>query len=534
MSEIDNAEDIVRQKSKRFRLIVTVVVGLLIAGLIALLISGGFGQPVVQQKPGSSDFAPPKGDVEQTLAGYQSQEPDWRNCGDGFQCATVLAPLNWNDLESEPIELAMIRKPATGSNPLGSLFINPGGPGASGVEYARYAGTNGLDDVLLKNYDIIGWDPRGVGNSSAIDCFTDAELDEQLFGFDDSINLKRGSDEWLQASEESARTIAEACEKNSGDLIKYVSTDETVQDLDMMRAIVGDEQLNYLGYSYGTYIGARYADRFPENAGRLVLDGAIDPQVTEREMIREQTKGFELALRAYVTDCLTRSDCPFTGTVDEAMKQIGDMLDQVDAEPLQASDGRYVGSSTLLTAIITPLYNQDNWSYLDMLFQAIPQGDPDIALALADSYYSRDADGSYLDNSTVASWAINCLDYPTDADVESMRAEAAELEKLAPTIGRFQTYGGTFCADWPGDSTENREPVSAKGANPILVIGTTGDPATPYLWAEALADQLESGVLVTFKGEGHTAYGTSSCASRVIDEFLVEGTVPAQDPLCTE
>lgn len=534
MSELNNAEEIVRQKSRRFRTIVTAVVGLVIIGLIALLISGGFGGPVAQPKNSSDDFPAPSAKVEKTLEGYQTQVPDWKDCGDGFECATVLAPLDWSDLTSEQIGLAMIRKPATGAQPLGSLFINPGGPGASGIEYARYAGTDGLDAVLLKNYDIVGWDPRGVGNSSPIECFTDAELDEQLYGLDDSLDLTRGSAEWLEASTDNAREIGDACAENSGALVSHVDTESTVQDLDMMRAIVGDKQLNYLGFSYGTYIGARYADRFPENAGRLVLDGAIDPRVTEREMVREQTIGFELALRAYVTDCLASNDCPLTGTVDEAMKQISDMLDQVDAKPLRGSDGRYVSSGTLLTAIITPLYNEDNWEYLNMLFESIPAGDADIALALSDSYYSRDTDGSYSDNSTEASWAINCLDYPSDANVEEMRAEAAELEKLAPTIGRFQTYGGTFCAEWPGDAVENRGAVKAEGANPILVIGTTGDPATPYLWAEALADQLENGVLVTYQGEGHTAYGTSSCASKVIDSFLVDGTVPNEDPQCTQ
>lgn len=533
MTELNNAEELVQKKSRRFRAIVTAVVGLVIVGLIALLISGGFGQPVAQPRDSNNDFGTPSGKVEQSLAGYQTQVPNWQDCGDGFECATVLAPLDWADLSSEQIELAMIRKPATGAKSLGSLFVNPGGPGASGIEYARYAGTDGLNAPILKNYDIIGWDPRGVGHSSPIECFTDAELDEQLYGLDDSLDLERGSPEWLEASTENAREIGDACAEKSGDLVSHVDTESTVQDLDMLRAIVGDKQLNYLGYSYGTYIGARYADRYPENAGRLVLDGAIDPRVTEREMVREQTIGFELALRAYVTNCLTNNDCPLTGSVDEAMKQISSMLDQVDAKPLRGTDGRYVSSGTLLTAIITPLYNEDNWKYLNMLFESVPMGDADIALALSDSYYSRDSDGTYTDNSTEASWAINCLDYPTDANLEAMRSEAAELEKLAPTIGRFQTYGGTFCAEWPGEAIEQRGAVKAAGANPILVIGTTGDPATPYLWAEALAEQLESGVLVTYQGEGHTAYGTSACASQVIDDFLVDGKVPQSDPQCT-
>lgn len=300
----------------------------------------------------------------------------------------------------------------------------------------------------------------------------------------------------------------------------------------MLRGIVGDAKLNYLGFSYGTYIGARYADAYPERVGRLVLDGAMDPEATMRDVVREQTIGFENALRAYTSDCLQRRGCPLTGSVDEAMAQIGALLDRVDANSLTGKDGRTVSSGVALTAIVFPLYSQEMWGYLDQLFTSLAVDDPEMALILADAYNDRQ-DGEYQSNSTEAFSAINCLDYPNELDVQRMRDDAAELAQIAPTIGRYQGYGDISCAEWPVPGVAERTPVTAAGADPILVVGTTGDPATPYRWAESLATQLESGTLVTYVGEGHTAYTTSSCVGEVVDAYFLDGTVPAADPRCT-
>jgi len=467
-----------------------------------------------------------------TVAGFAKQSPDWISCPGGMEVADVLAPLDWEDPAGETITLHLVRHRATGGETLGTLFLNPGGPGASGADYVANGVESVLDEELLRKYDVIGWDPRGVEHSSGVRCLDAAGMDDFLFGVSDAEGLEVGSDAWIRAAAEEARDFGEACEAETGALLAHVSTAETVQDLDMLRAIAGDPKLNYLGFSYGTYIGARYADMFPERVGRLVLDGAMDPSASLADVVREQTRGFELSLRAYVTDCLTRAGCPFDGTVDEAMGRIGELLDRVDAKPLTGSDGRSLTSGTLLTAIITPLYSQDNWGYLDQLFQTVSNGDADVALSLADFYYDREG-GEYLTNSTEAFSAINCLDYPVDADVPRMREEAAELDEVAPTIGRFQGYGDLSCSEWPVQSENRRERVTAAGADPILVVGTTGDPATPYRWAESLADQLESGVLVTYEGEGHTAYGGSACVGSVVDEYFLTGKVPAEDPHCS-
>lgn len=491
------------------------------AGLADLLGQSGSG--------GNSQRLPEK--PEGTVAGMGEQQLDWTRCGSGLQCADAWAPLDWNDPAGELITLRLVKHEAKSKQKLGTLFVNPGGPGASGVDYL----TNNLDYAIpteiQSQYDVVAWDPRGVGASTPIVCLDAAGMDEYLYGESDT-DYKVGSDEWIDEAIDQNREFGEACVEKSGDLVGHVGTAETIRDLDMLRAIVGDEKLNYLGFSYGTFIGARYADAFPQNVGRLVLDGAMDPTTSISEVVKAQTKGFEEALRAYVTDCLTRSDCPFTGTVDSAMGQISKILDAVEQTPLQGDDGRVVSSGTMITAIVTPLYAQSNWGYLDQLFTTASRGDAEVALMLADSYNER-IDGEYVSNSTESFSAINCQDYPErDVDRDKMRADAAELAKLAPTIGRFQGYGDLSCAGWPVASSDTRGPVTAAGADPILVVGTTGDPATPYQWAQSLSKQLENSKLITYVGEGHTAYGESNCVDQAVNDYLLEGVVPKADLTC--
>ncbi|WP_053387396.1 alpha/beta hydrolase [Leucobacter japonicus] len=469
---------------------------------------------------------------ERTVAGFGAQHPEWVACQNGLQCAVVNAPLDWADPAGETITLSLVKQPALSGSALGSLFVNPGGPGASGVEYLSGGVGGAVQNDVQQQFDVIAWDPRGVGQSSPVTCLDAAGMDDYLFGDEGTADIEVGSDEWIAASKQMSTEFGQACLQRTGDLLGHVSTAETVQDLDMLRAIAGDPKLNYLGYSYGTYIGARYADAYPERVGRLVLDGAMDPSTSIGDVVREQTRGFEQALRAYTTDCLTRDDCPLNAPVDVGMAQISALLDRVEANPLRGSDGREFSVSTMITAIITPLYSQSNWGYLDQLFSSVADGNADIGLSLADFYYDRE-NGEYLTNSTEAFSAINCLDYPAgNTDPEVMRAEAAELNEIAPTIGRYQGYGDLFCASWPEAPAAERGSVEAAGADPILVVGTTGDPATPYRWAESLADQLDSGVLVTFNGEGHTAYGNNSCINGVIDDYFLTGATPSADPQC--
>ncbi|MCU1403180.1 MAG: peptidase [Microbacteriaceae bacterium] len=471
--------------------------------------------------------------VSAALTPFYTQVLHWTSCEKAkgnFQCATATAPLDWKNPGRASIKLALIRHGATGKS-LGSLLVNPGGPGASGYDFIRDSLSYAVDSKLQSTYDIVGFDPRGVNKSSAVTCYKDPkEMDAFLYTISPN---PVGSDAWIADQEASTAKFGQACQKYTGDLLGFVDTVSAARDLDLLRAILGDKKLNYLGYSYGTLLGATYADLYPKNTGRLVFDGAVDPATTDFQVTATQAQGFESALRAYLANCITGTGCPFKGTVDQAMTEIRGILDQLNASPLRASDGREVGSAAMFNAIILPLYSRSNWKYLNELFTDVMSGSGDYALQLSDSYYDRNPNGTYADNTTEAFIAINCLDYKSTSSIATMRMEAAQLAKLAPVFGPQMSYGGTSCYDWPYQSTRDRVAIAAKGSAPIIVVGTTNDPATPYVWAQNVAKELQNGHLVTYKGEGHTAYNKgNSCVNNAVDSYLIDGTVPKTDPKC--
>lgn len=479
--------------------------------------------------PETSVSTPTGEDVSAELEPYYSQVLEWSECGEAMTCTTAKAPLDWDDPGAGEIDLALVRHSATGDK-IGSLLVNPGGPGASGYDFILESLDFAVGEPLKERFDVIGFDPRGVASSSAVACYDAAAMDEYLYGI---VPAERGSDEWIEAVGTSAAEFGEACAENTGDLLAEVDTVSAARDLDLLRAALGDDELNYLGYSYGTFLGATYAELYPERVGRLVLDGALDPSTSDFEVTKTQAVGFEHALSAYLEDCLAGDECPFRGSVDDALDEIGRLLASVDASPLRGSDGRLVGADTMLLAIIYPLYSPDAWSFLSDVFEATMLGDADLALASADGYNGRNPDGTYIDNSTESFRAINCLDYQYQSDVEVMREDAAAIAEAAPVIGQYLGFGDLSCINWPYQSTRERTEIHAEGAAPIMVVGTTGDPATPYEWAVALADQLESGVLVSYEGEGHTAYNKSNaCVNEAVEGYLIDGTVPTSDPKC--
>jgi pimeloyl-ACP methyl ester carboxylesterase len=480
----------------------------------------------------TSTSTPTKETVSASLKPFYTQVLTWKSCNSGMQCASAKAPLDWENPAKDSIKLALIRHRATNGKPIGSLLINPGGPGASGFDFLRDNLDYAVGKPLQKNFDVVGFDPRGVGHSSAVSCFKDPKkMDSYLY---DLLPAEVGTDKWITELEDSNKAFAAECVKFTGPLLGFVDTVSAARDLDLLRAILGDTKLNYLGYSYGTLLGATYADLYPEKTGKLVLDGAVDPATTNFEVSATQAQGFESALRAFLKDCFTQKDCPFSGSVDQAMDSIRHLLDSLDANPIKSKDGRELGSSSMTTAIILPLYSADNWKYLRQLFgQVIDKHDAEYAFYLADIYNDRNEDGTYSTNGTEAFIAINCLDYSYDDDLTTMRAEEAELVKLAPVLGRQLAYGGTSCEDWPFASKRDRVAIHAKGSSDILVIGTTNDPATPYIWAKNLAGELENGHLVSFTGEGHTAYNKgSSCVDKTVESYFIDGTVPTADPQC--
>ncbi|MHA7987353.1 alpha/beta hydrolase [Rathayibacter sp. CAU 1779] len=494
-----------------------------IAAVVSLTLSGCFP---AARPPATS--TPRAEKVATALQPFYDQQLDWSTCGK-FQCADAKVPLDWSDPGSGSVKLALIRHYATGKR-LGSLLVNPGGPGGSGVDFVKNSLDYAVDTNLQQHYDIVGFDPRGVGSSTAVKCYGPKQMDDYLFGITPG---QRGSDQWIAESTQQAASFAAACKQNTGSLLGEVGTSSAARDLDVLRAVLGDAKLNYLGYSYGTLLGATYAGLYPKKVGRMVLDGALDPASSNFDVNLGQSKGFESELTSYLTDCLKRKGCPFSGSVDNALSTVSNLLASLDASPIRNSDGRELGANTMVTAIIYPLYDSSAWSALDKLFEDVMQGSARVAFILADAYYDRNSDGSYSDNSTEAFVSINCLDYSVDASPASMRVQAAELTKAAPVIGPYMSYGDIGCAVWPYKPTRTEGPIHAAGAAPILVVGTTGDPATPYQWAVNLSKQLDSGHLITYHGHGHTAYNKSnSCVNDAVDSFFVQGTVPKTDPEC--
>ena len=390
-------------------------------------------------------------------------------------------------------------------------------------------------DDLRDSFDIVGWDPRGVGASTPVGCYEGAEMDEFLYAVPE---YPTGTDAWLADQVDVETDFAAACATASGELLGHIDVESNARDMDMLRAVLGDETLNYLGFSYGTAFGAHYAELFPEKVGRLVLDGAIDPALGAPEVFTAQMAGFEGAFRAYVADCLTGEECPFTGTLDEALAQATELFAGVEARALLADDGRQLTASSLGTALAYPLYDEGSWPALSEMLSELEAGDATAALQFADSYNGRIGDDRYQDDTIAVYTAATCLDGGYTGGLEGTRATLDAIEAAAPTVGAYVAYGDwvhidVACQNWPEPSVVTAAPITAEGAAPIMVVGTTNDPATPYAWAQAMAAQLQSGVLVTREGEGHTAYAQgNACIDRTVDDYLISGTVPTTDPLC--
>ncbi|MFC7404441.1 alpha/beta hydrolase [Georgenia alba] len=502
------------------------------AAVLALVLAGCVGpepmervQTPAHPSDASAAATPPSAD----LAEFYAQELDWSSCGE-LDCARLTVPLDYDAPDAESIELAVTRRPSDDGDAIGNLVLNPGGPGTSATRFVGTVGDRWTGE-LLSAYDVVGLDPRGVGRSAAVECVSDAQLD-QVRAADHDMSSQEG----VAAFRADARTIAEGCAEGTGELLGHVDTVSAARDMDVLRAVLGEESLDYVGFSYGTELGARYAELFPARVGRFVLDGGLDPTLTDEERTRDQAMAFERALRSYVEDCLAWTECPLTGDPEQALQQIGTVLELASANPLPTDDpdGRELTASLAFSGILMPLYTPRSWPALSgALTQAIHDGDGSGLLALADSMAGRGPDGTYADNSTEANWAVECLEHPADGDLAQWRQEAAQLAEAAPLLGPSFAFGDTLCEPWPVAAEASNAPVRADGAAPIVVVGTTGDPATPYEWSESLAEQLASGVLVTYEGEGHTAYGRSNaCVTDALDAYLVDGVVPVDGLTC--
>ncbi|MDO4241440.1 MAG: alpha/beta hydrolase [Microbacteriaceae bacterium] len=459
---------------------------------------------------------------------------NWAECKNTkkFECGELEVPLDWKKPDGAKIKIAATRIQAKNGadKAQGTIFVNPGGPGGSGIEYLQSSANQ--YETLREKYNIAAWDPRGVGKSSPVICFDDKELDEHFFG-DPKAAPEPGSQAWLDYAKKENSKFAAGCEKRTGDLYKHVSTVQTVHDLDALRKAVGDEKLNYVGLSYGTFIGAIYADIYGKNVGRFLLDGAVDPAADTKEIILTQTKGFEHAFNNYLADCVKRG-CWGNGDVDAHKREIKDLLARYESNPQKTRDGLWVGTGTVMTAMFTTLYSKQSWPILDRVIGELKDGKLDTTVRVASSYYSRDASGRYTDNSHQALTVINCIDKPpVKASLAEMRKSAAELEKAAPVFGKYNGYGEAYCQGWPTEGADAHPPITGKDAPPILVVGTSGDPATPVHWAKALAKQLGKGVFLEFKGEGHVAFRQGNrCVDDAVKGLFFDGKVPQDGAVC--
>ncbi|MFF5536913.1 alpha/beta hydrolase [Streptomyces cinerochromogenes] len=472
-----------------------------------------------------------------TLSPYYAQRLRWRDCGaPGFQCATMKAPLDYDKPDAGDIRLAVARKKATGKGePLGSLLVNPGGPGGSAVQYLQqYAGV-GYPEEVRARYDMVAMDPRGVARSEPVECLGGRQMDAYT-ETDQTPDDQREREALVTAD----RKFAESCGARSARLLRHVSTVEAARDMDILRAVLGDRKLNYVGASYGTFLGATYAGLFPGRVGRMVLDGAMDPSLDARRLNLDQTAGFETAFRAFAKDCVRHSDCPLGGR-GTTPAQVGEHLEaffrKLDAHPIPAGDpdGRKLGEALATTGVIASMYDEASWEQLrEALGSAMKENDGAGLLALSDSYYERDSDGRYS-NLMMANAAVNCLDLPPAfTGPEDVRKALPEFEKASPVFGPGLAWATLNCAYWPVRARGEPHRIEAKGAAPIVVVGTVRDPATPYRWARSLAAQLSSGRLLTYDGDGHTAYGRgSACIDTAIDTYLLHGTPPPPGKRCS-
>ncbi|MBD0843483.1 alpha/beta hydrolase [Streptomyces sp. TRM68416] len=478
-----------------------------------------------------------------------AQELNWKDCpapsqaegggsapsplpnGDAWQCATLKAPLDWNDPRGDTIDLALIRAEASGDKDkrIGSLLFNFGGPGGSGVTTLPAFGEDYA--ALRTRYDLVSFDPRGVGRSAPVLCENDQRLDayfQQDATPDDATERT--------ALLDSTREFNAACNKKSKKMLPHVRTTDAARDMDLMRQVLGDDKLHYFGISYGTELGGVYAHLFPKNVGRAVFDAVVDPTQTAEEGSLGQAKGFQLALDNFAEDCVSKvEDCPIGDSAQDVKDGIAKLLSDLDRKPLPGVFPRELTQTAATNGIAQALYSQDFWEILTEALVQAYDGDGRILLLLSDSMNGRSENGEYS-NITAANVSINCADDKARYTAEFVERKLPEFRAASELFGDFLAWSMISCIDWPVAGTGDHPDVSAPGSAPILVVGNTGDPATPYEGARKMVRALGKGVGVelTYKGQGHGAYDSKNkCVQGAVNGYLLEGKVPAAGTVCS-
>jgi pimeloyl-ACP methyl ester carboxylesterase len=460
-------------------------------------------------------------DYPKTLSGYYAQEIDWKSCRQDFQCATLAVPIDYTKLSTGTFEIALLKYEARTSKKLGSLIVNPGGPGGSGVDYA-YAAEYIFSSAILDRYDIVGFDPRGVSRSAPIRCLSDKELDAN-----NNSDSKPDNEAEFQQILQDTKKYVEKCKDKNKYLTSY-STANVARDLDILREAVGDKQLNYMGKSYGTYLGTLYAHFFPDKVGRVVLDGAVDPSISNFQQTLTQAIGFDQAFNSFAADCNKRKNCTLPKHKEAAVAEMQRLFSQAANKPFPTKKSRRtLSESMMVLGTASAMYDsQTGWPKLRRAIAEAQKGYGDTFLKLADEYTGRQNDGSYPNNEFDSGAVIDCLDFNEPRTVEQIRNDAKTFAAKAPLFGPYLAYGGVTCKFFNRNIEVTIDPTAT--ANPVIVIGTTGDPATPYEWAQGLNKILTHSRLISLTGEGHTGQGQgNACIDDQIDDFYLTGKAPA-------
>jgi pimeloyl-ACP methyl ester carboxylesterase len=449
----------------------------------------------------------------------------WTDCGGGFQCGTLQVPLDYDHPEARKISLSLLRIVAKDqATRVGSLLMNPGGPGESGIEFLR-SDVSSLSN-LNRRFDLVTWDPRGVAASTPVTCVDGPQEDAYL-----AIDSVLDDPQEKQAAIQVDRDFAAGCQRHSGDLLPFMDSASTAKDMDQIRIAVGDSKLTYLGFSYGTYIGQWYAHLYPTRVRALSLDGVVDPTVSANDSLLAQVVGFEQNLQAFLTDCRSRTTCGFGRSGDPGAK-ITALMARLDSTPLKVG-ARELTRTLAMTGMLVTLYDQSLWRYLDQGLTSAQSGDGRILLLLADAYNHRNTDGTYSNLFNGAFHSAYCLDFPVPTDIAAYDKLGPAFAKASPLFGPWSQYSNLQCAFWPVKPKNQQGPLTVNGAAPILLVGGTNDPATPYKESQSVNAQIEGSVLLTRQGNGHTSYDSSACAHAAEDAYLINLTLPAAGTVCS-
>jgi pimeloyl-ACP methyl ester carboxylesterase len=514
---------------------VAAVVGVL--GLVVSACGSSGGSTADGQAATSSTTTAPSSSTSSpsTSSGASSFTPkplSWHTCTAsegptqaGYQCAELTVPLDPSS-PGKTIQLGLDRHVATGPDKVGALLVNPGGPGESAVDelpdLVKMLGTD-----LQQRFDVVGFDPPGVGHSAPITCLSQSAYAQYLHE-DPAPPGPNGFS--LAVSEDKA--FAQGCQKMSGTELAHVSTIDAARDMEYVRQALGEGKLNYLGFSYGTFLGATYAGMYGGDIRSMVLDGAIDPSVAITPFLMEQAKSLDTEFDAFAQACQNDTTCAWHdgggggGNLVTAFQQL---MARVRQTPIPVGN-RSVGPSELLYGTVAGLYSTQSWPFIYQALAAAETGDGSLILEAFDDYVGRNPNGTF-DNSLEAENAVNCLDDPAPS-AAALQADLPAFTAAAPVFGPSTVYGELSCTEWPVPANDAPHLITAPQAPPIVVVGSTGDPVTPYAGAQHLAQQLTHGVLLTRDGSGHTGYGASTCVQTNVDTYLLTLQTPPVGTVC--